>query len=143
MANENLKMGVKIQKDNRETFCRELRNLVKDKKIVMNEKRSFDELSSFGISSTGRYESQLSHDDVAMTCVNLVSLFDTTDYYEMVEEKYDNTSQIYKLAVEHIMSQGDRGEDDFLAAFKTIKSFESPTPYVLPKDPMSHNYRMR
>ena len=143
MANDNLKMGVKIQKDNRETFCRELRNLVKDKKIVMNEKRSFDELSSFGISSTGRYESQLSHDDVAMTCVNLVSLFDTTDYYEMVEEKYDNTSQIYKLAVENVMSQGNKGEDDFLAAFKTIKSFESPTPYVLPKDPMSHNYRMR
>jgi len=143
MANPNLKMGVKMQKDNRETFCRELRNLVKAKKITVNEKRTFDELSSFGISSTGRYESQLANDDIAMTCVNLVSLFDTTDYFEMVEEKYDNTSEIYKLAVEKVMSQSDRGEDDFLSAFKTIKSFESPTPYVLPKDPMSHNYRMR
>ena len=143
MANSNLKMGVKMQKDNRETFCRELRNLVKAKKITVNEKRTFDELSSFGISSSGRYESQLAHDDVAMTCVNLVSLFDTTDYFEMVEEKYDTTSEIYKLAVEKVMSQSDRGEDDFLSAFKTIKSFESPTPYVLPKDPMSHNYRMR
>ena len=143
MANEHLKMGVKMQKDNRETFCRELRNLVKAKKITVNEKRTFDELSSFGISSSGRYESQLANDDVAMTCVNLVSLFDTTDYFEMVEEKYDTTSEIYKLAVEKVMSQSDRGEDDFLSAFKTIKSFESPTPYVLPKDPMSHNYRMR
>jgi hypothetical protein len=61
----------------------------------------------------------------------------------MVEDKYDNTSEIYKLAVEKVMSQSDRGEDDFLSAFKTIKSFESPTPYVLPKDAMSHNYRMR
>lgn len=143
MANTSLKMGVKMQKDNRETFCRELRNLVKAKKITINEKRTFDELSSFGISSTGRYESQLAHDDVAMTCVNLVSLFDTTDYFEMVEEKYDSSSEIYKLAVEKVMSQNDRGEDDFLSAFKTIKSFESPTPYVLPKDAMSHNYRMR
>jgi hypothetical protein len=143
MANPNLKMGVKMQKDNRETFCRELRNLVKAKKITVNEKRTFDELSSFGISSSGRYESQLANDDIAMTCVNLVSLFDTTDYFEMVEDKYDNTSEIYKLAVEKVMSQSDRGEDDFLSAFKTIKSFESPTPYVLPKDAMSHNYRMR
>ena len=143
MANANLKMGVKMQKDNRETFCRELRNLVKAKKITVNEKRTFDELSSFGISSSGRYESQLANDDVAMTCVNLVSLFDTTDYFEMVEEKYDTTSEIYKLAVEKVMSQSDRGEDDFLSAFKTIKSFESPTPYVLPKQAMSGNYRMR
>jgi len=143
MANPNLKMGVKMQKDNRETFCRELRNLVKSKKITVNEKRTFDELSSFGISSSGRYESQLAHDDIAMTCVNLVSLFDTTDYFEMVEDKYDNSSQIYKLAVEKAMSQSDRGDDDFLAAFKTIKSFESPTLYVLPKEAMSNNYRMR
>ena len=143
MANEHLKMGVKMQKDNRETFCRELRNLVKAKKITVNEKRTFDELSSFGISSSGRYESQLANDDVAMTCVNLVSLFDTTDYFEMVEEKYDTTSEIYKLAVEKVMSQSDRGEDDFLSAFKTIKSFESPTPYVIPKQAMSGNYRMR
>lgn len=143
MANTNLKMGVKMQKDNRETFCRELRNLVKSKKITINEKRTFDELSSFGISSAGRYESQLSHDDVAMSCVNLVSLFDTTDYFEMVEEKYDNTSQIYKLAVEKVMTESDRGGDDFLEAFKAIKSFDSPSPYITLKDAMSSNYRMR
>ena len=127
LANDQLKLGVKIQKDNRETYCRELRNLVKDKKIVLSEPRTFDELSSFGINSVGRYESQLGHDDVAMTCVNLVSLFESTDYYEMVEDIYDKSSEIYKSAVENRMAQGDKVEDEFLTAFKMIKEYDAPT----------------
>jgi hypothetical protein len=125
VANDQLKLGVKIHKDNRETFCRELRNLVKNKKIVVNERRTFDELSSFGINSVGRYESQLAHDDVAMTCVNLVTLFDSSDFYEMVEEIYDKSPEIYKSAVETRMSEGDKVEDDFLLSFKMIREFDN------------------
>ena len=127
IANDSLKLGVKIQKDNRETYCRELRTLVRDKKIVLNEVKTFAELSSFGINSVGRYESQLAHDDVAMTCVNLVALFESIDYYEMVEEIYDKSSEIYKSAVEKRMGQGDKIEDDFLAAVKMIREFEEPS----------------
>lgn len=126
IANDTLKLGVKIQKDNRETYCRELRTLVRDKKLVLNETRTFDELSSFGINSVGRYESQLAHDDVAMTCVNLVALFESADFYEMVEEIYDTSSEIYKLAVETRMAQGDKVEDEFLSAIKMIKEYDEP-----------------
>lgn len=129
IANDTLKLGVKIQKDNREIYCRELRNLVRDKKIVLNETRTFEELSSFGINSVGRYESQLGHDDVAMTCVNLVALFESEDLYEMVEEIYDTTSEIYKSAVENRMALGDKVEDEFLSAFKMIKEFDAPSQY--------------
>jgi hypothetical protein len=127
IANDTLKLGVKIQKDNRETYCRELRTLVRDKKLVLNETRTFDELSSFGINSVGRYESQLAHDDVAMTCVNLVALFESADFYEMVEEIYDTSSEIYKLAVETRMAQGEKVEDDFLSAIKMIKEYDTPS----------------
>ena len=127
IANDTLKLGVKIQKDNRETYCRELRTLVRGKKLVLNETRTFDELSSFGINSVGRYESQLAHDDVAMTCVNLVALFESADFYEMVEEIYDNSSEIYKSAVETRMAQGEKVEDDFLSAIKMIKEYDMPS----------------
>lgn len=127
LANDTLKLGVKIQKDNRETYCRELRTLVRDKKLVLNETRTFDELSSFGINSVGRYESQLAHDDVAMTCVNLVALFESADFYEMVEEIYDTSSEIYKSAVETRMAQGEKVEDDFLSAIKMIKEYDTPS----------------
>ena len=128
IANDTLKLGVKIQKDNRETYCRELRTLVRDKKLVLNELRTFDELSSFGINSVGRYESQLAHDDVAMTCVNLVALFESADFYEMVEEIYDTSPEIYKSAVEYRMAHGEKVEDEFLSAIKMIKDFDAQSP---------------
>ena len=75
----------------------------------------------------GRYESQLGHDDVAMSCVNLVSLFESSDYYEMVEDIYDKSSEIYKSVVENRMERGDKIEDEFLTAFKLIKEYDAPS----------------
>lgn len=122
VANETLKLGVKLQKDNRESFCRELRNLVKDKRVVLTEKRTFEEISSFGINSVGRYESQLAHDDVAMTVVNLVSLFDTIDFTEMVESIYDKTPDLYRTAIEKIITEGDKEQDDVLLYMKELNN---------------------
>lgn len=126
MANETLKLGIKLQKDNRESYCRELRNLVKDKKIVLTENRTFVELSSFGINSLGRYESQLANDDVAMSVINLVSLFDTTDYYDMVEDIYDKTSQIYRSAVDKVIASGEREVDDLILHMKGLNGESAP-----------------
>lgn len=126
MANETLKLGIKLQKDNRESYCRELRNLVKDKKIVLTENRTFVELSSFGINSLGRYESQLANDDVAMSVINLVSLFDTTDYYDMVEDIYDKTSQIYRSAVDKVITSGEREVDDLISHMRSLNGESVP-----------------
>ena len=120
LANETLKLGIKLQKDNREAYCRELRNLVKDKKIVLTENRTFIELSSFGINSVGRYESQLANDDVAMSVVNLVSLFDTTDFYDMVEDIYDKSSKLYKSAVDKVIASEDRESDDMILHMRNL-----------------------
>jgi hypothetical protein len=121
IANENLKLGVKIQKENKESYARELRNLVQNKKIVLTEEKTFEELSSFGINNQGRYESQLGNDDAAMTCINLVPFFDSIDFYEMVEDVYDSIDYDYKKAIENRMSAGDRGGDDMLDVFRIIK----------------------
>jgi len=122
--NDTLKLGVKLQKDNRELYCRELRSLVKDKKIIINETRTFDELSSFGITSTGRYESQLAHDDIAMSCVNLVTIFGTSDYYELVEDIFDQQPVQFKREVEKRMAMGDKSSDDMLETFRLIKNYQ-------------------
>ena len=84
VSNETLKLGVKIQKDNKESFARELRSLVQQKRIIITEEKTFEELSSFGVNNAGRYESQLGNDDAAMTCINLVTYFDSIDFYGMV-----------------------------------------------------------
>ena len=125
LANETLKLGVKLQKDNRESYFREMRNLSKDRRVVITEKRSFEELSAFGVNNQGRYESQIAHDDVALSIVNIVAFFDSTDFFEMVENVYDAIPDYYKKSIEKRMSMGDRSEDDFLDAYKILKDQDS------------------
>lgn len=126
IANDTLKIGVKLQKENRESYFREMRNYARDRRIVVNESRSFDELSAFGVNNNGRYESQIAHDDVAMSIVNTVAFFDSTDFYEMVEDVYDKIPHKNKKAIEKRMEMGDRGEDTFLDAYRLIKEYSDP-----------------
>lgn len=140
IANENLKLGVKIQKDNKESYARELRNLVQNKKIVLTEEKTFEELSSFGINNQGRYESQLGNDDAAMTCINLVPFFDSIDFYEMVEDIYDLTDLELKQSIENRMLAGDRGGDDMLDVFRIIKEMGNNSPVTFnPSNLKSNN----
>ena len=125
VANDQLKLGVKIQKDNKESYSRELRTLVQSKRIVLTEKRTFEELSSFGLNNAGRYESQIGNDDVAMTCVNIVPYFDSVDFYELVEDMYDTTTAAFKKATEERMSANDRAGDDMMDVFRVIKNMDS------------------
>jgi hypothetical protein len=126
VVNDQLKIGVKLQKENRESYFREMRNLARDRKIVVNEVRSFEELSAFGVNNIGRYESQIAHDDVALSIVNMVAFFDSTDFFEMVEDIYDTIPETNKRAIEKRMEAGDRAEDDFLEAFRIMKEYSSP-----------------
>jgi hypothetical protein len=118
-----LKPGVKMQKDNKEIYCRELRNLVINKKIVITEETTVIELAAFGINSSGSYSSQLGHDDVAMSCVNAVSYFDTTDFYDMVEDMYDNTNEKVKKEINDAIERGG-GAEDMPEGFQLLKDID-------------------
>lgn len=124
LANDTLKLGVKMQKDNKESYARELRNIIQNKKMVVTEETTFTELSSFGINNQGRYESQLGNDDAAMTTINLVTYFESTDFYEMVEDMYDLVEDSIKQAIELRMSMGDQASDDMLDVYKIIKDMD-------------------
>jgi hypothetical protein len=119
-----LKPGVKMQKDNKEIFCRELRGLVSMKKILITEERTVVELASFGINSTGSYSSQIGNDDVAMSCVNTVSLFDTTDFYDMVEDIYDGIDETVKREIDKTIEAGG-GADEMPDGFQLLKDLDS------------------
>ena len=135
MSNDTLKLGVKIQKDNKESYARELRNLIQTRKIVVNEHKTFEELSSFGINNAGRYEAQSGNDDTAMTCVNLVPFFDSTDFYEMVEDVYDSVNVSTITAVEKRMSAGDANDENTADLFQVIKDIENTNSTIQSKYP--------
>jgi len=92
----------------------ELKRLVKSGRIITYEKQTFAELSAFGINAKGSYSSQSGHDDIAMTLVNLTVFFDSPQYYELVENIYDDLYPKYKNAIEEkLNSGGDDSDFDF------------------------------
>lgn len=130
LASEQNKLGVKIQKENKDAYSRELRTLIQEKRVILTEKKTFTELSAFGLNAAGRYESQTGHDDISMTCVNLVPYFDSNDFYEMVEDFYDSTDSAFKKAVERRTAAGDRSENDMSEIFKIIKDMDGRSPRI-------------
>ena len=130
VSNPHLKMGVKIQKDNKEAYCRELRNIISSKKIVIDSIINFEELSSFGMNSLGRYEAHAGNDDVAMTCVNLVAGLEANDFFEMVEDMHDSTPLEIKRAMEIRMNAGDGRTDDMMDTYRIIRDFTGAPPQI-------------
>jgi hypothetical protein len=130
--NDQMKLGVKIQKDNKESYARELRNFLHHKRVVLTEVKTFEELSAFGINNAGRYESQMGNDDVAMTCVNLITYFDSIDFYETVEDMYDTIDLSIKREVETRMAS-DGGAEDVMDVFRVIRDMDNRQMHVTPK----------
>ena len=97
----------------------EMRRLVRSGRIIPNEKVTFNELTSFGINKKGSYSSQIGHDDIAMTIVNMSPFFSSTQYFEMVEDIYDTLDDKYKKAIAEKLKIGDVGgtEDGFDMGF--------------------------
>ncbi len=109
---KQLRPGLKLNPKNKLQYCMEMRRLVKGGKIIPNEKITFNELTSFGINKRGSYSSQIGHDDIAMTIVNMSSFFTSSQYFEMVEDIYDTLEDKYKKAIAEKLKAGDVGGSD-------------------------------
>ena len=109
---QRLSIGIKLHGHNKMFFCRDFRKLVLEKRIVLNEKLTFDEMNDFGINSRGSYSSQSGHDDIAMTCVNLVPLLYSYAFEELIEDMYENMELEIKERIQKKISQTDSGGDD-------------------------------
>ena len=104
----HLSLGIKLHKHNKMFFCRELRKHVMEKRIVLNEKITYDEMNDFSINSNGTYSSQSGHDDVAMTCVNLIPLITSYVYSELIEDMYEHMSIEVKDRIQKRLSNVDQ-----------------------------------
>jgi len=100
LASNILKPGIKIKTDNKEMYSRELRNMIKNKKIIVTEKNTFNELGAFGLDKNGRYKAQTGHDDIAMTLINLVTFFENESFFEFIEDIFDKNPKKLKQVIE-------------------------------------------
>jgi hypothetical protein len=113
----SLKPGIKYNEKNKMKYCEILRSLIRADRILVNDKKwTIPELFTFGLNNSGTYSSQSGHDDVAMTLVNLPSLFDGYDFNQMVGEVFDELDNSYKdLIVRKLEGPGNSpsNEDPF------------------------------
>jgi hypothetical protein len=106
-----LKPGIKYNEKNKLKYCELLRSLVRQNRIILNEQDwTIPELFSFGLNTRGTYSSQSGHDDVAMTVVNLSGIFDSTSFYDLVGEIYDELDDEYRDLIDLKMEEGN-GDD--------------------------------
>jgi len=114
--------GVKIKADNKEMFSRELRNLIRQKRIIITESSTFTELGAFGLNKRGRYEAQTGHDDIAMTLINLVAFFDNEVFFDMIEEIYDKQPDMWKEIITEKINSAPH-ENETLQNLKWLQKY--------------------
>jgi len=119
------KPGIKYNEKNKMKYCELLRYLSRQNRIILNEKSwTIPELFSFGLNNSGTYSSQSGHDDVAMTVVNLSALFDSSAFFDIVGELYDELDDNYRKLIEDKLDdkdpEGGTKEGGFYSSFSKL-----------------------
>jgi hypothetical protein len=104
--------GIRWNKQNKPMACNQLKGHMQNQKIVICEKITYEELASFGANEKGSFSSMIGHDDIAMTCVNLTQMFQYEDWYDIVEELYDQQTDEWKKFVDIKLDSRDSDDDD-------------------------------
>lgn len=108
-SSKQMKMGVRMTPKTKEKYCEDLKINTRNSRIIPTEKTTILELSNFGETSKGIYQSQVGKDDIAMTLVVANSVFEYQDFNYLVMEIYDTISDKYKNAINKKM--GEFGEN--------------------------------
>jgi hypothetical protein len=101
--------GLKVKKDNKPIFCQNFKKFISQNKIVINDKQTVYEASTFGKLPNGNYAGQLGNDDLIMTCINVSEFFTTGDFSEFVEELYDTVDDKYTEEIDQILEKDSKG----------------------------------
>ena len=103
------RFGLKVKKDNKPIFCQNFKKYVAQNRIVLSEKETVREASTFGKMPNGVYAGQLGNDDLIMTCINSSEFLTTIDFSEFAEEIYEITPEEVQAQIEKILEQDSRG----------------------------------
>lgn len=110
-SSKSLKPGIKYNEKNKLKYCEIVRSLIRSNKIIINEKDwTIPELFSFGLNTGGTYSSQTGHDDVAMTIVNISSIFESSAFYDIIGEMYDSLEDEYRDMIDLKLNDGNTGD---------------------------------
>jgi len=108
-SSRQMKPGVKVTPKTKEKYCEDLKINTRNSRIIPTEVDTILELSNFGETSKGIYQSQIGKDDIAMTLVNANSVFEYQDFMYSVMDIYDTIPEKYKNAINKKMAESGEG----------------------------------
>jgi len=95
-----LKPGLRLGPTNKIKYCEKFKYLVTINRIIPNDEFTVTELQSFGRSKGGVYRGQNGNDDLAMTSVNLSSIFESSQFWDIAVETFERQSPEYVKELE-------------------------------------------
>lgn len=113
-------IGIKLHKHNKVVYCRELRKLIMEKRVILTEEKTFDEMSAFGINKKGTYSSQSGYDDIAMTNIYAAAYMISDNLSYAVEEIIDDSPVAFKELVNSLLESVKNSDD---TDFSVLKEF--------------------
>jgi hypothetical protein len=96
----NPKLGLRLGPTNKIKYCEKFKHLVTTNRVIPNDFTTVMELMAFGKSKGGTYRGQNGNDDLAMTAVNLAPFFDSSQFWDLAIDTYENSLPEYRKAVE-------------------------------------------
>ena len=109
-AAQTLKPGLRLGPTNKIKYCEKFKYLVTINRIIPNDEFTVNELGSFGKSKGGLYRGQNGNDDLAITSVNLSSLFESSQFWEIAVETYERAGDEYAKEVDEKIFSLNRKE---------------------------------
>lgn len=116
------KQGLRLGPTNKIKYCEKFKYLVTINRIIPNDYTTIMELMSFGKSKGGLYRGQNGNDDLAMTSVNLSSLFESNQFWDIAIDTFEKMGEEYvKDLNEKIFDINGGGGSRSLYDFDSIK----------------------
>lgn len=123
------KLGLRLGPTNKIKYCERFKYLVTINKIIPNDYLTFMELMSFGKTKGGTYRGQNGNDDLAITSVNLSPFFESSQFWDIGIETYENSSSEYKKELEEKIFNVYREQNSrSIYDYDSIRKFNSNNP---------------
>lgn len=95
-----------------------IKDKIKYNQLVLIEWMTIEEGLSFAKNKSGEYESQTGNDDCIMTCINVVHVFDSNEYVELIDDLMQYCSKEFfdligkKMNIDVNANKGEYTSDD-------------------------------
>jgi hypothetical protein len=106
IMSEHYKPGIRLSSgEMKKKICERFKYIMTLNKIVPNEFKTIAELSAFGMTKAGTYRSQSGNDDLAITCVNAASFFESPNFWELANDVLEDMERSYDPKIKSYLKE--------------------------------------